>query len=110
MSDDNPAELTGNGYSPFLPNLGGLQRAARDLDDYRLAEQLAVAVARRDAAAAHGYHGIAATWQEAAEALAQVRDERRRTRAEFTDVVSSVHVRPLTAEELADVAWPDEAP
>lgn len=81
----------------------GLRRSAALAGDYELDEHLAVAIARRDVAAAHGRHATAKTWHETALALEEV----RRTRTEMAREVAALTapplmVRPLTAEELAD--------
>jgi hypothetical protein len=96
---------------PHLPELNAdrLRAGARNLDDYRLAEHLAVAAARRDVAAGFGYPGIAESWNAAVCAFAEVRDERARTRHAFdrlSEQMQGMTVMPMTPEET-DTAWPD---
>ena len=80
-----------------------IRRDAGGLSDFHLDEQLAVAVARRDVAAAHRLSIAAAAWQDVALALADVRQMRADAGRELEDLMSPVQVlRPLTPEELAD--------
>jgi hypothetical protein len=82
----------------------GIRREAGGLSDYHLDEALAVAVARRDVAAAHRLPLTADAWQELTLAL----DEVRRMRAEAAREIAAMTgppapvVRPLTTEELED--------
>lgn len=86
-----------------------IRRNAGGLSDYHLDEQLAVAVARRDVAAAHGLSAAAAAWQDVTLALDEVRRMRAEAGREIEDLTSPVRVlRPLTAEELAESSFDDE--
>lgn len=94
----------------------GIRREAGALSDYRLDEQLAIAVARRDVAAAHKFPLTAAAWQELALALDDVRRARVEVRREIEVLTGPPRDRPagvarlLTAEESAAVLFEDELP
>lgn len=64
----------------------GASRAAVDLDDHDLDREIAVAQAKRDAAAAHKRPDSAELWNEVCCALVDVRQERRRTLRAFEDM------------------------
>lgn len=87
-----------------------IRRHAGGLSAFHLDEQLAVASARRNVAAAHGLAIAAAAWQDVALALTEVRRMRAEAGREIEDLTSPVHVlRPLTAEELAESNFDDES-
>lgn len=80
-----------------------IRRNAGGLSDYHLDEQLAVAMARRNVAAAHRLSITAAAWQDVALALEEVRRMRAEAGREIEALTSPVRVlRPLTPEELAE--------
>ncbi len=85
----------------------GMRRAARGVDDFDLDTQIAVAAARRDVAAAHGVHTLAAMWQRVLLGFDDVRRERAANRRTVEEMLSPVQVRPLTPEELDEVEWDD---
>lgn len=89
-----------------------LRRTAAGLSDHQLDEHLAVAVAKRDVAAAHKLHAAAAAWQELALALDDVRRARTQHAREIEELTGPPPLvwRPLTAEELAESTFPDEQP
>ena len=93
MTDPMPSPDNWPANEP-LPevDLDKLRVGARLLDDYRLDELIAVYAARRNVAAAHVLPSVADTWNNALVALAEVRDERTRTRRDFEDIVSAVRV------------------
>jgi hypothetical protein len=86
-----------------------IRRTSGGLTAYHLDEQVAVALARRDVAAAHGQAAVAAAWHDALLALADVRRMRADAAREIEDLTSPVRVlRPLTPEELAESEWDDD--
>jgi len=79
-----------------------VRRDAAGLDDFALDEHLAMIVARRDVAAAHGRARSAEVWNDAAILLADVRTDRATFAREIEELTGPPPpvVRPLTAEEL----------
>ena len=82
-----------------------VRRDAAGLSDFDLDEHLALVVARRDVAAAHGRARSAEVWNDAAILLADVRTDRATFAREIEEMTGPPPpvVRPLTAEELAEV-------
>lgn len=79
-----------------------LRRHAAGLSDYHLDEQIAVTVARRDVAAAHGATHAAEVWQSLLVSLDDVRRSRAEVRREIEELTGPPPptVRPLTDDEL----------
>lgn len=82
-----------------------VRRDAAGLSDFDLDEHLALLVARRDVAAAHGRARSAEVWNDAAIALADVRTNRARHASEIEELTGPPRpvVRKLTTDELSDL-------
>lgn len=89
-----------------------IRRNSAELSTFDLDEQLAMAVARRDVAAAHKRATSAATWNDLAIMLADMRETRVKVAREVERLTgpSEPLVRPLTAEELAETQFDDDTP
>lgn len=100
MSDDNVPES----IELFTEHY---RRVAAELSDYRLDEALAITIARRDVAAAHGRYISAQNWNKIAVAYAEVRDARTKAMREIDDMTGPQAItRPLTDDELEDIDEP----
>lgn len=88
----------------------GIRRDAIEASPRDLDEHLAVAVARRDVAAAHGLSLVAELWNDLAIMLDDMRSARLGVAREIEEMAGPAPavVRPLTAEELAECEWPDD--
>lgn len=82
----------------------GMRRNAAGLSDYDLDVALAVAVARRNVAAAHRMPQTAEVWADLTIALDDVRRMRAAALREIAALTGPPEptTRPLTAEELTD--------
>lgn len=82
----------------------GIRRNAAGLSDYDLDVALAVAVARRNVAAAHRMPEVAEVWADLTVALDDVRRMRAAAMRDIAALTAppEATTRPLTAEELTD--------
>lgn len=108
MTDSTPDETPASREVVFEH----IRRNADGLSDYDLDEHLAVAVARRDVATAHARSTGADMWNDLAILLADTRTTRAQVAREVEELTGPPLplIRPLTAEELAEVRFDDTPP
>lgn len=89
-----------------------IRRNSAELSTFDLDEQLAMAVARRDVAAAHKRATSAETWNDLAIMLADMREMRAKVAREVEMLTGPPEpvVRRLTAQELAESRFDDDTP